>query len=154
MRAHFDSELAAARHRGDGDRDRSCVNAAADARAVDVREDRLVLARAFPQIRVEIQSCGSCAVSPGSSRIAWPSTGITASRDSAAPLALPGTLMISVWPRTPAMPLDRAAIGVVAAPARLIASAMPGTSKSITVDVACGVTSRGPTPVSPVATTT
>ena len=49
---------------------------------------------------------------------------------------------------------DSAAIGVLAAPALLIASAIPGTSKSITVAVACGVTSRGPRPVPPVVTTT
>ena len=66
---------------------------------------------------------------------------------------LPGTLMTSVCPRTPAIPRESAAIGVLGAPARRIASPMPGTSKSTTVEVACGVTSRGPSPVPPVVIT-
>src|SRR5216684_6223023 len=127
------------------------MDAAAYAGAVDVDEDLLVLTGALAQVGVEVHQCE---VWPCSSRIAWARAGRTASSDSAAPLGLPGTLMISVCPRTPAIERDRAAIGVLAAPARLIASPRPGTSKSITDDVACGVTSRGPRPVPPVVTTT
>jgi hypothetical protein len=60
--------------------------------------------------------------------MAWPTTGITASRDSVAPFGLPGTLMIKVRFRTPAIERDSSAIGVLLAPARRIASPMPGTS--------------------------
>ena len=55
-------------------------------------------------------------------------TGITASSDSIAPLGLPGTLMIRVRLRTPAIERESAAMGVLFAPARRMASPMPGTS--------------------------
>jgi hypothetical protein len=57
-----------------------------------------------------------------------PTIGITASSDSDAPFGLPGTLMIRVCSRTPAVERESAAIGVLSAPARLIASPIPGTS--------------------------
>jgi hypothetical protein len=60
--------------------------------------------------------------------MAWPTIGITASNDSEAPFGLPGTLMMRVRSRTPAIERESAAIGVLLSPARLIASPIPGTS--------------------------
>ncbi len=127
MRPHFDPKLETPQCRRNGDRDGAGVHTAPDARAVDARKDRLIVAGAFAQVRVQVQSWS---VSPCRSRTAWSSIGMTASSDSVAPLTLPGTLMISARPRTPASPRDSAAIGVFAAPASLIVSARPGTSKS------------------------
>jgi hypothetical protein len=66
---------------------------------------------------------------------------------------LPGKLMISVEPRIPATPRESIQLTVWPLDARRIASAIPGTSRSITARVASGVTSRGATPVPPVVST-
>src|SRR5260370_324362 len=55
--------------------------------------------------------------------MAWPTTGMTASRDSVAPFGLPGTLMIRVLFRTPAIERDTRSIGALRrheTPARLL----------------------------------
>src|SRR4029077_20886070 len=150
MRADLDAELRAAPRRGDGHGHRSGVRTARDVGAVDEAEDRLFMDAALAEVGVEVHSCF---VSPRKSASACERTGITASSDSIAPLGLPGTLITSVWPRTPARPRVSAAIGVLSSPARRISSVSPGTSYSITDAVACGVTSRGPSPVPPVVIT-
>src|ERR1700687_2802764 len=146
----LDPELPTPQRGGDRDRGRNRVHATPAAGAVDARENLLVCARALAQVRVQIHLC---AVSPCKSWTAWASSGIAASNDSVAPLTLPGTLMMSVCPRTPAIERESAARGVLAAPTRLITSPIPGTSKSTSAAVAWGVTSRGPRPVPPVVTT-
>src|SRR5438445_2172569 len=93
MRAYLDAKLDAAQCGGYRRRHRACVDAAGNARAVDVRQDRVVRARALTQVGVEVHLC---CVSPWRSSTACPTTGITAASDSAAPLMLPGTLMIRV----------------------------------------------------------
>src|SRR5258707_9561388 len=74
----------------------------------------------------------------------------TASRDSTAPLGLPGRLRMSVVPRMAAMPGERMARGVCSRPLRRISSAMRGINFSAMVWVASGVESRWPRPVPPV----
>ena len=61
--------------------------------------------------------------------------------------------MISVRPRMPATPRESIQWRVWGREASRIASAIPGTSRSITSPVASGVTSRGATPVPPVVST-
>ena len=56
-------------------------------------------------------------------------------------------------PRSPATPRERSACGVRASASARIASAIPGASRSSTVRVASGVTSRGANPVPPVVST-
>src|SRR6266851_5048169 len=109
VRTDLDAELAAAPRGGDGDGHRPGVRAAGDVGAVDEAEDRLLVDAALAQVGVEVHSC---LVSPRKSASACSRTGITADRDSTAPFGLPGTLITSVWPRTPARPLVSAAIGV------------------------------------------
>ena len=65
----------------------------------------------------------------------------------------PGRLTTSVAPRRPATPRESSAWGVRVSASERIASAMPGASRSITVEVASGVTSRGAKPVPPVVNT-
>src|SRR5260370_31307474 len=123
--ADLDAQAATQERGRDGRRRRARMHTARDVGAVDVRQDRLIGARALAEVRVDVQLC---AVSPCSSWMAWPTIGITASSDSEATFRLPGTLMMSVrWP-TPAIERDSAAIGVVLSPARPIASRLPGTS--------------------------
>src|SRR5260370_22019929 len=125
MRADLHVHLAAELGGRNRDRDRPGVDTARDVGAVDLREDLLVCARALAEVGIQVHLC---VVSRCSSWMAWPTTDITASRESVAPLGLPGTLMIKVRFRTPAMERDSSAIGVLPAPARRIASPMPGTS--------------------------
>src|SRR5712692_7001108 len=125
MRTDLDAELAALQGGRDRDRRRARMYTASDVGAVNLRQDRVVGARTFAKVCVEVQLCD---VSPCSSWMAWPTIGITACSDSAAPLALPGTLMMRVRSRTPPIERESAAIGVLFTPARLIASPMPGTS--------------------------
>src|ERR1039457_788962 len=67
----------------------------------------------------------------------------------------PGRLTMSTRPARPARPRDRIADATpAAAPADLIASAMPGISRSSTRRVISGVRSPGVRPVPPVVTTT
>src|SRR5467141_3968203 len=73
-----------------------------------------------------------------------------ASRDSTAPLGLPGRLTISVLLLTAAVPRESTAVGVCSRPLRRISSEIPGTIRSATAWVASGVLSRGPIPVPPV----
>jgi hypothetical protein len=72
------------------------------------------------------------------------------SKDSTAPAGLPGRLMMIVVPRMPAVPRDKIARGVFAAPAARMRSGKPGITRSRTAVVASGVMSRGPKPVPPV----
>ena len=87
---------------------------------------------------------------PLSTCTAWGSRCATASRDSDAPLGLPGRLTIIAFARTAAVPRDSAAVGVFSVPFRRISSAIPGITRSATPCVASGVLSRGPIPVPPV----
>src|SRR5438067_3619970 len=146
MRPHLQAECPASPRGRDRDRRRARVDAARDVRAVDRSQHGLVLAGALTDIGVEVHLC---CVWPWRRCIACSRSGSTAASDSVAPLLLPGTLRISARPRTPAIPRESADIGVLASPARRMSSAIPGTSSSITSDVACGVTSRGRTPVPP-----
>ena len=74
---------------------------------------------------------------------------------SRTPPVEPGRFTIRVRPATPATPRERIADGTpAAAPAARSASAIPGTSRSITRLVISGVRSPGVSPVPPVVTTT
>src|ERR1019366_6515560 len=74
---------------------------------------------------------------------------------SRTPPVEPGRLTISVVPAKPARPRESTAAGTpAAAPAARMASAMPGTSRSMTMLVISGVTSPRVRPVPPVVTTT
>ena len=77
---------------------------------------------------------------------------MTTPKVSATPLGLPGRVMINVLPRTPVTERLSIAIGVNFKVSARIASAKPGTSRSIMDLQASGVTSRGPNPVPPVLT--
>src|SRR5215470_14258889 len=73
-----------------------------------------------------------------------------ASRDSTAPLGLPGKLRINDLWRTAATARERIARRVFSIPLRRISSAKPGIRRSATAMVASGVESRGLKPVPPV----
>ncbi len=88
-------------------------------------------------------------MSPESFERACLRAGRTTSRFSLTPLGLPGRLIIRQLLLTPAFALDIMACGVFLRLSALMASAMPGTSKSITFDMAWGVTSVGLRPVPP-----
>jgi hypothetical protein len=94
-----------------------------------------------------------CAVLPANRSSACGSSGSTARSELSAPAGLPGKLTISEAPSVPQTPRPSAANGVCFAPSARISSANPGTSLSHTESVASGVTSRGPSPVPPVVTT-
>src|SRR5205814_10332953 len=68
--------------------------------------------------------------------------GITASRHSRIAAGLPGRLMMSDWPRTPAVCRDRIAVGTDRSDTCRISSPNPGNIFSQTASVASGVTSR------------
>ena len=82
--------------------------------------------------------------------MAWGRTGSMTSKFSFTADGLPGRLMISVFPFTPATALEIIARGVFLSPLYLMASGMPGISRVIISSVASGVTSRGEGPVPPV----
>lgn len=82
--------------------------------------------------------------------MAWGRRCAIASRDSTAPLGLPGRLITIVLCRRMATPRERMAVGVLSTPLRRISSARPGMTRSATSRVASGVMSRGPSPVPPV----
>src|SRR5262249_9238216 len=92
--------------------------------------------------------------SPASNSRAWASAGLITANPSRQPPGEPGRLTTSVLPRTPATPRERRACGVFAIESARMASAMPGAARSRTLAVACGVRSRGPSPVPPVVSTT
>ena len=79
--------------------------------------------------------------------------GNNASNDSETAFTLPGIFTTSVFPRTPAIPLDNMDRGVLLWPYVLMASDNPCISFSIIFLVASGVTSLGPIPVPPVVMT-
>src|SRR5690606_109819 len=95
-----------------------------------------------------------CSVSPPRSCRTWGSTGRRASRFSRAPLGEPGKLTTRLSPTVPAVPRDKAAIGVDSSPRAIISCTSPGARRSRMRSVASGVTSRGPKPVPPVVATT
>ena len=72
------------------------------------------------------------------------------SKFSLTPLGLPGRFTIRLEPRIPTTALETMAWGVFLRLSALMASEKPGTSFSITFNVASGVTSRGLKPVPPV----
>src|SRR5690606_25742022 len=82
------------------------------------------------------------------------SSGSSTARPSFTPPLDPGRLTISVRPATPARPRESAAVATFSRPYARMASAMPGTSWSMTRRVASGVRSVGEMPVPPVVTTT
>src|SRR5260370_2480472 len=102
MRADLHVQLAAELGRRDSDRHRSGVHTTRDVGAVDLREDLLVCARALAEVGIQVHLC---VVSPCSSWRPWPTTDITAPRDSVPPFLLPATLIIT--PRFPTPPIYR-----------------------------------------------
>src|ERR1700674_3807571 len=72
------------------------------------------------------------------------------SRDSTAPLGLPGRFTMIVRARTAVTARDKTAVGVFSIPLRRISSETPGMRRSAMATVASGVLSRGPMPVPPV----
>src|SRR5258706_1012113 len=86
--------------------------------------------------------------------MAWVRTGSRTSIDSRTARGDPGRLTTSVVPTAPATPRESMPCGVFASERARSASAMPGTSRSITRRVASGVTSFGERPVPPVVNTT
>ena len=80
--------------------------------------------------------------------------GRSTSKPSRQPPGEPGRFTTSAWPRTPASPRESRACGVFASESARSASAIPGATRSSTSAVASGVTSRGPSPVPPVVSTT
>ena len=127
------------------------------------RDFRLV--QPFPLLRWPLLPCSSffslpdawsdppCSVFPSSRSSACGTSGNAASRELTAPAGLPGTLITSAAPSVPHTARLKLAIGVSLRPSARINSATPSSSRSHTVRVASGVTSRGPMPVPPVVTT-
>src|SRR5215472_1594736 len=86
---------------------------------------------------------------------AWARIGPSTAIPSRTPPVEPGRLTTRTIPASPAIPRDNIAAGTpAAAPPALIASAMPGISRSSTRRVISGVRSPGVSPVPPVVTTT
>ncbi len=83
----------------------------------------------------------------------WTTAESTAFRFSFAAFSLPGRFTISVRPRMPAALRDRQPRGVILRLSARMASGMPLVSRSMTLSVASGVTSRGEKPVPPVVST-
>src|SRR5690348_14114006 len=98
-------------------------------------------------------SCRQSWRAPCSTSIACGSSSAIASNDSTAPRGLPGKLMIRHSPRIPQIARESAALRVFCRPVCRINSANPGIWRVTIVDVASGVTSRGPSPVPPVVST-
>ena len=83
----------------------------------------------------------------------WPMAPSTALRFSLDAFLLPGRFTISVRFRIPATSLERQPLGVMRMLSARMASGIPGVARSITANVASGVTSRGEKPVPPVVST-
>jgi len=93
-----------------------------------------------------------CSVRPASRFSACGSTGRIAASELLAPAGLPGRFTINAVPSVPHTPRLSEASGVYSSPSALIRSASPSISRSQTIRVASGVTSRVANPVPPVVT--
>ena len=94
-------------------------------------------------------SCVSIRPAPIRSR-QYGTAGKTAARQTSIDRGFPGRLMMSVFPRIPAIWRESMAVGTVSRLTRRINSPKPGSSLPTTEDVASGVRSLGDGPVPPV----